>query len=179
MSRIKLQNPNCEISEVKNVFDEIKEVTGWIVPSTYRAFGLHSHILQAAWNRTKRILSEWNLDRILKEQIAFAVSSINWCKICCHIHKANLIKFWIDEVEVEKNWEWKSTEKKIEFILNFTRTATKNPENITDEDFEKLRNYWYSDEDILEILTVMEMYTWYNKIIISLNLQIEDLTFKK
>ncbi len=60
------------------------------------------------------------------------------------------------------------------FVLNFCRTATKNPETITDEDFTKLKEYWYSDEDILEILTVMEMYTWYNKIIISLWLKIED-----
>jgi hypothetical protein len=32
----------------------------------------------------------------------------------------------------------------------------------------------HTEEDILEILTVMEMYTGYNKIIVALDLQPED-----
>lgn len=177
MSRIKLQDPNCEIPEVKKVFDEIKVATGGAVPAAYRAFWLQAHILQTAWNRTKRILSEWLLDRILKEKISLAVSSINWCKFCCHIHKWNLIKFKVSEEEVKMNENWESEDKKIAFVLNFCRKATKTPEQISDLDFEKLKKFWYSDEEILEILTVMEMYTWYNKIIVSLWLKIEDLTF--
>ena len=46
--------------------------------------------------------------------------------------------------------------------------------NALDEHFKKLKGYNLTEKDILEILTVMEMYTGYNKIIAALNLQLDD-----
>jgi alkylhydroperoxidase family enzyme len=52
--------------------------------------------------------------------------------------------------------------------------SEKEPEKLTDADFERLKDLGHTEEDILEILTVMEMYTGYNKIIVALDLQPED-----
>lgn len=174
MARIKLQSENSDIPEVKKVYDEIKEKTGGDVPAAYRAFGIQSHILQANWNRTKRVLSEGNLPQSMKESIALAVSAENGCRFCINIHKNNLIKQEFSEVEVEKITNASSSDSVLDFVLKLCVKATKNPEKVTDADFAKLRSFDYSDEDILEILTVMEMYTGYNKIIVALNLQIEN-----
>jgi len=174
MTRIKLQNEDSKIPEIKKVFDEIKEKTGGTVPPAYRAFGLQSHILQANWNRTKRILSEGNLPHSLKESIALAVSSENGCHFCVNIHQTNLLKQGFTEDDVNKMMKAESKDEKTDFILKFCVKATKNPEQISESDFKTLREFDYSDEDILEILTVMEMYTGYNKIIVALDLQVDD-----
>ena len=52
--------------------------------------------------------------------------------------------------------------------------ATKAPQKLTDADFSRLRELGYSDDDLLEMLTVMEMYTGYNKIIVALDLKLDD-----
>jgi len=174
MSRLTLQNENIKDEEIRGVFSEIKKITGGKVPAAYRVFGLQSHILQANWNRTKRILSEGNLPQSLKESIALAVSSENGCHFCVNIHQTNLLKQGFSKKDIKQITEAKYKDKKIDFILKFCVKATKNPEQISDFDFETLREFKYSDEDILEILTVMEMYTGYNKIIIALDLQIDD-----
>lgn len=174
MARIKLQDENNYNPEVKQVFDEIKEITGGSVPAAYRAFGMQSHILQANWNRTKRVLAEGNLPHTLKESIALAVSAANGCHFCVNIHRTNLLKQNFSEKDLDQIVEASSEDEKIDFILKFSVKATKNPEKIIDGDFAKLRYFGYNDEDILEILTVMEMYTGYNKIIVALNLQVDD-----
>ncbi len=174
MTRIKLQNINSENPEIKEIFSEIKSKTGGVVPAPYRAFALQSHILQANWNRTKRILSEGNLPHSLKESIALAVSSENRCHFCVNIHRNNLLKQGLSEEEVKQIINATSKNEKIDFVLKFCVKATKNPDKISDFDFEVLRKFEYSDEDILEMLTTMEMYTGYNKIIVALDLQIDD-----
>jgi len=52
--------------------------------------------------------------------------------------------------------------------------SEKEPEKLTDAYFERLKDLGHTEEDILEILTVMEMYTGYNKIIVALDWQPED-----
>lgn len=174
MARIKLQNEDCNTAEIKAVFDEIKEKTGGTIPAAYRAFGVKSHILQANWNRTKRVLSEGNLPHSLKESIALAVSFANGCHFCVSIHASNLLKQEFSETEVEAIQNASSSDAKTDFILKFAVKASKTPHEIADCDFSQLKAFGYSEEDILEILTVMEMYTGYNKIIVALGLQIED-----
>ena len=174
MARIRLQSEDYNHPEIKQVYDDIKVITGGSVPAAYRAFGIQSHILQANWNRTKRILNEGNLPKTLKESIALAVSNANGCHFCVNIHKNNLLNQDFTEEETEKIRHAKSMDKKTGFILKLMVKATKRPHKVRNEDFEKLRQFGYNDEDILEMLTVMEMYTGYNKIIVALNLQSDD-----
>ncbi len=174
MARISLAHADSDNDEIQKVFEEIKQKTGGTVPAAYRAFGLHAHILQANWNRTKRILSEGNLPHSLKESIALAVSAANACHFCVNIHKNNLLKQGFTEEDVTLIGSAGSNDDKTDFVLKFCVKATRNPQLVTDCDFEILHDFEYSDEDILEMLTVMEMYTGYNKIIVALGLQIED-----
>lgn len=173
MARIKLQSEQTNDPEIREIFDEIIVKAGR-VPAAYRAFARHAHILQANWNRTKNILGKGNLPIELKEAIAYRVSTENGCTFCMNIHKQNLEKLGqsaelIRDIELNR-----VSDEKMALVLRFVSTATKAPATLTDDDFEQLKNQCYSEEDILEMLTVMEMYTGYNKIIVALGLKPED-----
>lgn len=170
MSRIELLSDTQKQLEIKEIFSEIIERAG-CVPAAYRAFAQHPHILQANWNRTKNILGKGEIPIEIKEAIATRVSKVNGCHFCLEIHRANLKKLEIPEVQIDAIEAGAVSDAKLNFILKFVSTATKMPEQLTDEDFKQLRVFGYDDRDILEILTVMEMYTGYNKIIVALNLQ--------
>lgn len=160
--------------KTEGVFSEIRVKTGGNIPAPYRAFSRLPHILQVNWNRTKCILSEGNLSLVLKESIALAVSSANECHFCIHIHQKNLQKQNVSEEEILRRKKGKSSEKKIESVLQFCISATKNPHSLLEKDFSQIRDLGYSNDDILEMLTVMEMFTGYNKIIVALGIQIDD-----
>ncbi len=169
MARIKLQDDNSNDPVIQEIFSEIIKKAGR-VPDAYRAFARLPHILQANWNRTKNILGKGNIPIQTKEAIALRVSAENGCHFCLAIHKKNIEKLGmtLDDIQAIEKGEVK--DEKLNFVLKFVTLATKNPQEITDEDFETLKKYGYSEEDIVEILTVMEMYTGYNKIIVALDL---------
>lgn len=173
MARIKLTDESDDHPQVSDVFDEIKERVGR-VPAAYRAFARYPHILQANWNRTKSILGQGNLPIELKEAIATRVSKVNGCHFCLQIHRTNLEKLGVPTEQINEIETGEASDTKLNFVLSFVSMATKSPEQITDEDFDTLKDYAYSEEDILEMLTVMEMYTGYNKIIVALGLRPED-----
>lgn len=173
MSRIQLTQENSIHPEIRTIFDEIIERAGK-VPAAYRAFALHPHILQANWNRTKNILGQGNLPIQLKEAIALRVSTENGCHFCMTIHHQNLQKLGESEEKITEIESGIVSDAKLNFVLEFVSIATKNPEKLTDKDFETLINMGYSEADIVEMLTVMEMYTGYNKIIVALGLKMED-----
>ena len=144
------------------------------MPAAYRAFARQAHILQANWNRTKNILGKGNLPIELKEAIAYRVSTENGCTFCMAIHKQNLEKLGQSAELIQTIELNKVIDKKMALVLRFVSIATKTPAALTDNDFEQLKSQGYSEEDILEMLTVMEMYTGYNKIIVALGLKPED-----
>ncbi len=173
MARIKLVTESEGDAQTQEIFNEIKQRAGK-VPAAYRAFAKYPHILQANWNRTKNILGQGNLPIEVKESIATRVSKVNGCHFCLLIHKENLEKLGVDSQQIEAIEAGEVEDDKLNFVLKFVSLATKEPEKLTNQDFIQLKKYGYSEEDILEILTVMEMYTGYNKIIVALDLQPEE-----
>lgn len=173
MARIKLSDETTVNTQSQEIFDEIKERVGR-VPAAYRAFARHGHILQANWNRTKNILGQGNISIETKEAIATRVSKVNGCHFCLLIHKDNLEKLGIGVKEIDAIERGEVEDSKLNCILKFVSIATREPEKLTDSDFEQLKEFGCTEEDVVEILTVMEMYTGYNKIIVALDLQPED-----
>lgn len=173
MPRIQLQSEESQDPIVKAIFDEIKSKAGQ-VPAPYRAFARLPHILQANWNKTKAVLTQGNLPVSLKESIALAVSTANGCRFCIAIHRKNLEKQGFSKESIKGIAQARSEDPKNEAVLKFAVQATKDPHGLTDGDFKKLKSLGYSEEDILEILTTMEMYTGYNRIITALGISPED-----
>lgn len=173
MSRIHLCPQDDNPLAIQNIFDEIIEKVG-VVPPAYRAFARHAHVLQANWNKTKNVMGKGNLSLQLKESIATRVSSENGCQFCLAIHQKNLEKMGVASQEIKHITLGENNENKLQKVLDFVSMATKNPHNISESDFAELKNLGYTEEDIVEMLTVMEMYTGYNKIIVALGLELDD-----
>lgn len=173
MARITLRKEIGNDPETQEIFNEIKERAG-VVPAAYRAFARHYHILQANWNRTKNILGKGNLPLVTKEAIATRVSKVNSCHFCLRIHRGNLEKLGVNNEKINAIESGRVNDPELGSVLEFVSIATKNPEKLSDQDFDKIKACGFSEEDILEILTVMEMYTGYNKIIVALDLQPDE-----
>jgi uncharacterized peroxidase-related enzyme len=173
MARITLQKCELQDEATQNIYDEVEKYVGY-VPAAYRAFSLQKNILEANWGRTLRIMQEGELPLELKESIGFAVSKANECELGILIHRDKLKKHDLSEEEISKRENADSSDEKIKAVLQFCVKFSVETKNISDADFDAIRELGYSDANIMEMLTVAEMYTGYNKIINALDLKITD-----
>ncbi len=173
MSRLQLADCSPSDPEIQAIYDEITKYIGYI-PAAYRAFALQKDILKANWGRTKNVLTKGTLPLLLKESIALAVSGANRCILAIEVHSDKLQKQGVSPEEIEKITTGSSSDEKTNTVLSFCLQADSQPKALTDADFEKLKEFGFSESDILEILTVMEMYSGYSKMITALDLKKTD-----
>lgn len=173
MARITLQN--CEIQDqaTQKIYEEVEKYVGY-VPAAYRAFSLQKNILEANWGRTTRIMQEGELSLELKESIGLAVSKANECELGTIIHQDKIKKHGLLQQEIDKRENADSSNEKTKTVLQFCVKFSVDTKALTDEDFDAIRALGFSDTNIVEMITVAEMYTGYNKVINALDLKITD-----
>src|SRR5215212_5177157 len=81
MASIKMIPENEAIGKIKDIYEEIKTELGIdFVPNLYKVMASKPGVLEANWNKVKAVMVEpGKLDRLTKEIIAVAVSSVNAC----------------------------------------------------------------------------------------------------
>ena len=81
MASVKLISEDEATGRVKALYDEIKAGLGTdFVPNLYKAMASNPDYLEVNWRRVKAIMVEsTRLDRLTKEIIAVAVSTVNAC----------------------------------------------------------------------------------------------------
>lgn len=175
MARILAREKEETSKDVQEVFAEIEGAFG-MVPNLFKTYSHFPPLLKANWNKVKAVMMQGGLSRKTKEAIALLVSKDNSCAYCVAAHTAALKSIGVTEKEIniieseiEKS---KFTEKELE-IITFVRKANKDPNKITDEEFEELRKKGATDAEIVEALGVMELFTSFNKFLDSLHVEID------
>ena len=82
MASVKLISEDDATGKVKNIYEDIKsQMEIDFVPNLYKAMASMPNYLEANWNKVKAVMVEkGKLDRLTKEIIAVAVSSVLGCK---------------------------------------------------------------------------------------------------
>ncbi|MGR3175223.1 MAG: carboxymuconolactone decarboxylase family protein [Candidatus Scalindua sp.] len=165
-----------EVSEdVQEIFTEIEDAFGK-VPNLFKTYSHFPPLLKANWDKVKALMMQGNLSRKTKEAIAVLVSKDNSCSYCVAAHTAALKSIGVTgkEIEIIENDIEKSdfTEKE-QRLITFARKANKDPNRITDEEFEGLKKTGATEPEIVEALGVMELFTAFNKFLDSLNVEVD------
>lgn len=160
---------------VAEIFGEIEGAFG-MVPNLFRTYAHHPPLLEANWAKVKALMMGGVLDRKLKEAIAVAVSLDNSCDYCVAAHTMALRSIGVGEDEIkniEEDVDGTSFSAKEKALLKFARRANSDPLRITEEEFAVLRSAGASDQEVVEALGVMELFTSFNKFLDSLQVAID------
>jgi len=175
MPRISVVEKNEVSEDVQEIFTEIESAFGK-VPNLFKAYSHFPTLLKANWDKVKALMMQGNLSRKTKEAIAVLVSKDNSCSYCVAAHTAALRSIGVTgkEIEMIENDIEKSdfTEKERK-LITFARKANKDPNRITDEEFEGLKKTGATEPEIVEALGVMELFTAFNKFLDSLNVEVD------
>ncbi|HZK49064.1 MAG TPA: peroxidase-related enzyme [Thermoleophilia bacterium] len=160
---------------VAATFAEIEGAFG-MVPNLFRTYAYNPALLEANWNKVKALMMGGVLDRKVKEAIAVLVSKDNSCAYCVAAHTMALRSIGVSEEEIaalEDDLQKAGFSSKEEALMQFARRANLAPRDITDVEFQAVRDLGATDAEIVEALGVMELFTGFNKFLDTLQVDLD------
>lgn len=172
MSRIEPQEAS---KETEKIFDEIQGAFG-MVPNLFKTYAHYPGLLEANWNKVKAVMIQGSLSGKVKQSIAVLVSKDNGCQYCVAAHRGALKSIGVSDEElgkIEENIAIADFTHKEKALIDFARSANREPLKIPEADFQILRSTGATDAEIIEALGVMEVFTSFNKFLDSLQVAID------
>ncbi|HRC07287.1 MAG TPA: carboxymuconolactone decarboxylase family protein [Miltoncostaeales bacterium] len=151
------------------IYDDYLRSTGSIeVPYWLQSLGATPDLLSAYWERTKGSLLHGSLPMILKEMVIFVVSVENGSRYCsaCHAHAVlsldPSLKFdQLMSLTVPGDAS-AGLPPSYRAALDFAVAAAQNANGLDDAAFERLHEADFSDEEVLELLSLVNLAVMFN-----------------
>ena len=157
--------------ELKKTYEQIRQAYGGWVPSFFTLQGSHPELVAAELAMAGVVMGPGEIDPNTKEFVGLAVSVFNTSSYCIDKHMEVLRKmgiphkvvrqltFGVDETEVTEE---------LKALARFAQKITFRPTEITEGDFEALRQKGFSDRAILEAVAVAAWWNFINRMAIAL-----------
>jgi uncharacterized peroxidase-related enzyme len=150
MERIKAIRPENAGRKVRELLDRINEDLG-MIPNLMKVMANSTAVLEA-YLRMSDVLSKGSLSLKLREQLALFVSELNSCTYCIAAHSAVGRVVGLTEEELMDSRRGVSPSRETEAALQFARVVLEKRGHVSGEDFTRLRDVGYSDEQISEMI---------------------------
>ena len=126
---------------------------------------------------TSIMFNESGLNREEKELVAVVVSALNNCAYCINHHAEALNYYWKDDEKISaliSDYKSLDFSIRIHAILNYVEKLTLTPSLINEYDIQNLRIHNLSDEDILNLNSVVSYFNFVNRIATGLGVEYDQ-----
>lgn len=161
--------------KVSEIYTEITKSFG-MVPNLFKAMALKPDILEANFMKFKAIMTQGVLPRDLKEMVAVVVSQANCCSYCVDAHSAALKMMGFPReriLQLLDNVNSTDISSEYKTVLNLAIKATREPHKISESEVQELKDLGYSDADFVEFISVVDLFTSFNKFLDALQVEID------
>jgi len=155
MSRISVVTPETANAEQSQLLGAIQSKLG-MVPNFLGVFAHSPQALQAFLG-LHAIAGDGQLDAQTRERIALAVAQGNSCEYCLSAHSAIGRKAGLNSAEMVENRKGSSHDAKAAAAVAFAKALNENMGDLTQAEFNGVREAGYSDGEIVEIITHVGM----------------------
>jgi uncharacterized peroxidase-related enzyme len=164
--RIPLPGEESLDDDVKKYFNVCQEKLG-LVPYVLRALTANQEKFR---NFTRfyneLMLGESGLSKLEREMIAVVVSSANRCYYCLVAH-GQAVRQYSDDPQLGEmmvmNYRVAELSDRQRAMLDFAWKLTKTPQEISEDDRQRLRDVGFSDNDIFDICDVVGFFNYTNR----------------
>lgn len=155
MSRIEVVTQETADAEQKALLDAIQGKLG-MVPN-FLGILAHSSDALKAFLGLHGIAESGQLDPQTRERIALAVAQGNSCEYCVSAHTAIGRKAGLTGAEIEANRAGTSQDAKAAAAVAFAKALNDHLGEVTQAEFNAVRDAGYGDAEIVEIITHVGM----------------------
>ncbi|WPU96985.1 peroxidase-related enzyme [Mucilaginibacter sabulilitoris] len=159
MPRIQALEPEEVPVDSKPTLDAFAKNLGF-TPNMLATFA-RSPIAFNAWATMRNSLNR-TLDLKTRELISLAVSEVNGCNYCLAVHSyaANKAKLPVEEIVLARKGH--ASDPKRDAAVQFARKIIEARGQVSDADVEAVREAGYTDANVIEIVTLVAVYSLTN-----------------
>ena len=153
------------LPETKTIYEEFHRRMGFPSPPNFIMTQGHSpNVARGSWDLVRNVLVTGKLERWVKEMLFAAISKDRNCHYCEAAHLAccrmlgvdpGLLNALVQDINSLSNL-------KLRDILLFGVKCSRNPQNISEADYEKLRCHGLGQPEILEVIAMSGLAVYAN-----------------
>lgn len=163
-------------ARVQAVFADIREHEGY-VPNLFRSYAHNPEQLEQVWGRVRSLMFGGRLSATLKNAIATLISQDNGCDYCVYHHHRMLCRLGINTNTLKRflaTAQAAFLDEREQALLRLVREANRNPHQVPPELLEEARTAGADDDNIIEAMSVMELYAGFNRLLDAFRIPIES-----
>lgn len=164
MSRLEPQSPT-EHPELRESFAFFEKTLGF-VPNSLLTMQRKPKLVKAFIQFSAAVYDpEGEVDLGFKRLIANVASSAAGCQYCRAHTAVSAMRHGVEAEKLENIWNYRNSDLFSDaerVALDFALAAASQPNEVTDELFEELRQHW-SEDAIVEMLSVIGLFGFFNR----------------
>jgi uncharacterized peroxidase-related enzyme len=157
MAYIPILEPEQASPEVKTVYEEFhKRMSFQAPPNFIKTQGHSPTVARGTWEVVRNVLVLGEIPRWTKEMIFVAISKDRGCRYCTAAHMAccrilgvstGLLDDLVRDVD-------SLPEERLRAIIKFALKCSRDPQSLTEKDYEQIRNHGLGHSEIIEIIAM-------------------------
>jgi len=155
MTRIKPLTIETASPDSAKILSQVNDKIG-MVPNLYGAIA-HSPAALGAYLAFSQAIGESAISPALREQLALTAAGINSCDYCASAHTLMGKGAGVDPDELARNLSGESSDPKTQAALSFATAIVDQRGFVDDAALAAVRGAGYSQEEIVEIITVVSI----------------------
>jgi uncharacterized peroxidase-related enzyme len=158
--------------ELKEIYRNLEQGLGFL-PHYFMSLGAKPKVIEAQLAMDDAIMSDGALTKLVKEQVAVVVSSINSSSYCVKFHMELLRRFGIDramERKLTTDYASGPFEPKVIALFRFAEKLTKKPDDIQEEDIAAVKAAGWNDDAVRELVVTVAYFGYINRVSLGLGL---------
>ncbi len=176
ISNLQMVEEQDATGDVAQVFDNVKRGFGIpFVPNLEKALAASPSMLRGTWEAINHIFLQTSLPSSLASMILYAIASANRCQYCSAIHNVTCMSLGIEEDTLKalsSNVEG-LTPRRVQAIVSFAVKCAMDPLNLTEGDYEAVREQGMSEEEITEIITLAALGNFLDTLADSIKIELD------
>ncbi len=170
------QDEQQATGDVARIFEDMRrEMDMPFVTNLFKTLALSPRILEGTWEMYRRVGLQTTLPQSLASMINFSVSAANNCHYCNSLHTVICKMVGIDDdtlTALNSDLEALAPQR-VREVVKFAVKVGTDPQSLTTDDYDRLRDQGISDEEILEIIMLAAWGTFADRIADSLKVVLE------
>ena len=156
--------------EVQKIYAEtMDELNVPFVLNWFKCQGNNASLLRGNWEKLKSVLLNGSVPMVLKQLMIYNISKEKGCMYCAQAHgiMADSMSSLISDVsgfKVTQNINTAHLPSSYNAAINIVTKAALTPSNITDQDFDDLREEGFSDDELQELFSHADLVNMLNTI---------------
>lgn len=178
VSGIQVLDEQEATGDAARVFDDLKrEMEIPFVPNIFKVHASSPRLLEALWEAYRRIVLQTTLPATLVSMIGYAVSAANKCNYCNSLYKVSCRTLGIDDDTLAALGGdlWTLSPRRVQEIISFAVKAGTDPANLTEADYDRVREQGVTDEELMDIIAMSAYSTFADRLADSLKIDLDSV----